>query len=369
MSSAKSTVTEILDLADIKINGSRPWDLQVHNEDFYDRVLAQGEIGFGESYMDGWWDCDQIDQLVTKIIRSDIKKHAVKKVLPHAIRARLFNTQRKSKAFDIGEQHYDIGNDLYERMLDGRMVYTCGYWKDTDSLDVAQEQKLDLTCRKIGLKPGMHVLDIGCGWGSFAKFAAEKYGVRVTGVTVSKEQVDLGNEICRDLPVEIILQDYRDMEGKYDRIVSLGMFEHVGYKNYDTFMKIAQRCLKDDGLFLLHTIGGNRSARSIGPWMNKYIFPNAMLPSVVQISKAIEGRFIMEDWHNFGSYYDKTLMAWFENFNRWWPEIKDKYGDRFYRMWKFYLLTCAGSSRSREIQLWQIVLSKKGVPGGYTPIR
>jgi cyclopropane-fatty-acyl-phospholipid synthase len=254
-------------------------------------------------------------------------------------------------------------------MLDTRMVYSCGYWKNATTLDAAQEAKLDLICKKIGLKKGMRVLDIGCGWGSFAKFAAERFKVSVVGVTVSKEQVTLAREFCKDLPVEIRLQDYRKMKESFDRIVSVGMFEHVGYKNYRTFFQVAHRCLKDGGLFLLHTIGGNFSVKGTDPWINKYIFPNSMLPSVAQISAAIESRFILEDWHGFGTDYDKTLMTWMQNFNTHWAELKQQHSERFYRMWKYYLLSSAGSFRARRNQLWQIVLSKHGVPGGYTSIR
>jgi cyclopropane-fatty-acyl-phospholipid synthase len=250
-------------------------------------------------------------------------------------------------------------------MLDKRMVYTCGYWKDAKTLDEAQEAKLDLTCKKLNLKPGMKVLDIGCGWGSFAKYAAEKYKVKVVGITVSKEQAVLAKALCKGLPIEIRLQDYRDLNEKFDRIVSLGMFEHVGYKNYKTYMKVVHRCLKDDGLFLLHTIGGNKSVKSTDPWIDKYIFPNSMLPSIKQMGDAIEDYFVMEDWHNFSADYDKTLMAWYNNFENSWNKLKDDYDERFHRMWRYYLLACAGTFRARKSQLWQIVLSKDGIKEGY----
>ena len=361
---------EILDLADVKINGDRPWDIQVTNEDFYARVLRGGSLALGESYVDGWWEATSLDQFFNKILLANLnKKVANLSTLGYVLAAKIFNKQNISRAFEVGEKHYDLGNDLYRAMLDSRVVYTCGYWKKANNLDEAQEAKLDLVCRKIGLKPGQRVLDIGCGWGSFAKFAAEKYGASVVGITVSKEQLDLANECCKALPVEIRLQDYREINEKFDHIVSLGMFEHVGYKNYRTYMEVADRCLKNGGMFLLHTIGGNISAHATEPWIEKYIFPNSMLPSVAQISKAAEGLFVMEDWHNFGEDYDKTLMAWFANFDTHWPELKSKYGERFYRMWKYYLLSCAGSFRSRRNQLWQIVFSKDGVKGGYNSIR
>jgi cyclopropane-fatty-acyl-phospholipid synthase len=367
----KNTLEKILSLAGIRINGNNPWDITVHNEKFYRRVLSQGSLGLGESYMDGWWDCEKLDELFFRILRSQIEGNVRQnwRLLFEVLLAKLFNMQSKSKAFQIGEKHYDLGNELFENMLDKRMVYSCAYWKDAHTLDEAQEKKLDLICQKLGLKPGMRVLDIGCGWGSFAKYAAEKYEVTVTGITVSKEQVEFGKIFCQGFPVEIRLQDYRDVNDQFDHIVSLGMIEHVGYKNYRAYMKVAHHCLKDKGLFLLHTIGGNKSVTSTDLWINKYIFPNGMLPSIKQIGAAIEGLFVMEDWHNLSVDYEKTLMAWYRNFDNNWHNIKSNYDERFYRIWKYYLLSCAGAFRARGNQLWQIVLSQKGVLGGYKSIR
>ncbi|MCL0096872.1 cyclopropane fatty acyl phospholipid synthase [Thermodesulfovibrionales bacterium] len=365
-----SKAEHMLSLADIKIGGNRPWDIQIHNKKFYARVMAEGSLGLGESYVDGWWDCNRLDEFIYKILRAELNV----RIRPLAdffkvLIAKLFNLQRPSRAFQIGQRHYDIGNDLYQSMLDKRLIYSCAYWKNASTLDEAQEAKLDLVCRKLKLQPGMRVLDIGCGFGGTAKFAAERYGVEVVGITVSKEQAKFGKRLCRKLPVEIHLQDYRNIEGVFDRILSVGMFEHVGHKNYATYMRVVSRCLKRDGLFLLHTIGGNRSGVKIEPWLERYIFPNSMLPSAKQICTAIEGLFVIEDWHNFGADYDKTLMHWFRNFHENWNDLKESYGERFYRMWKYYLLSCAGSFRARINQLWQIVLSPKGIPGGYSAPR
>jgi cyclopropane-fatty-acyl-phospholipid synthase len=371
MSYTKQKLTKLLDQADVQINGSRPGDIVVHDERFYRKVATGGSLALGESYMDGWWDCNNLDIFFYKVLKAKLNS-TVKNFwqdLIVKVANKIFNYQSKTRAFIVGEKHYDLGNDLYEGMLDKRLVYTCGYWSGKNSLDEAQEAKLDLVCRKIGLKPGMTVLDIGCGWGSFAKFAAERYGAHVTGITISKEQVVLAKERCSGLPVEILLQDYRDTTGQYDVIISLGMFEHVGIKNYRTYMEVAARCLKPDGLFLLHTIGSGESGIASDPWLDKYIFPNGVLPTVSQISASFESLFVMEDWHNFGPDYDKTLMAWYNNFVQSWPKIKSKYNDRFYRMWSYYLLCCAGSFRARNIQLWQVVLSKNGVEGGYKSIR
>ncbi|HTM68783.1 MAG TPA: cyclopropane fatty acyl phospholipid synthase [Candidatus Binatia bacterium] len=367
----KAIVKGLLARADIAVDGSRPWDIRVRDDRFYGRALFERNLGIGESYMDDWVRCDRWDEFMARLLRSDLRKNLPLSWSEAAFVARsaVMNLGAKHRAFHVGEAHYDIGDDLYERMLDRSMTYTCAYWKDAADLEAAQEAKLDLVCRKIGLEPGMRVLDIGCGWGSFAKFAASRYGASVVGITVSKAQLASANRSCMGLPAAFKLQDYRDVSGKFDRIVSLGMFEHVFHKNYRTFMETAHRVLKADGLFLLHTIGGNVSETSMDPWIHKYIFPNAMLPSIAQIGRSIEGLFVMEDWHNFGPDYDRTLMAWHANFSRHWPELAQAYGERFRRMWEYYLLTCAGSFRARANNLWQIVLSKGGVPGGYASLR
>ena len=361
---SETIIRDLLNLVGIEVNGKNPWDLQVHDQRFYDRVLRGSSLGLGESYVEGWWESDSIDEFVSRALKADLDKKVKGdwKIALFVLRSRLINLQAPSRAFEVGEHHYDLGNDLYCAMLDRRLNYTCGYWKNAATLDEAQEAKLDLVCRKIGMKPGMSVLELGCGWGSFAKFAAEKYGARVLGVTVSKEQVALGMELCRGLPVELRLQDYREVQGKFDAVISIGVMEHVGYKNYRTYMQVVDRCLKDDGIAFIHTIGGNESTTIGETWSEKYIFPNSMLPSISQLGAAMENIFVMEDWHNIGPHYDKTLMAWHANFVAAWPGLKQKYGDRFYRMWRYYLLTSAGAFRSRNQQLWQIVLTRQGTP-------
>ncbi len=317
--------------------------------------------------MDGWWSCAALDQLFDRLLsaRLDKKVKNERRILAAALSAKIMNAQSRSKAYIIGKRHYDIGNRLFSFMLDKRMNYSCGYWEKATTIDGAQKAKLDLICKKLLLKPGMTVLDIGCGWGGFAKWAAEKYAVKVLGITVSHEQVKFARDFCKAFDVKIELQDYRELKGEFDRIVSIGMFEHVGPKNYPTFMKVVRHCLKADGLFLLHTIAANTSVYSMDPWISKYIFPNSILPSAQQIFEASEGILILEDWHSFGQYYDQTLMAWHQNFTRNWDKVKDMYDNRFYRMWTYYLLSCAGAFRSRRNQLWQMVFSIKGQRGGY----
>jgi cyclopropane-fatty-acyl-phospholipid synthase len=370
-----SEIDRLLEGTGIVLNGPNPWDPKIHNEKTIARVLRSSNLGLGEAYMDGWWDVEDVPDFFYRILSKGIT-HDSLLTLPLVlswIKARFLNLQSSSRSKEVAEAHYDIGNDLYKAMLDSRMTYTCGYWSGNpkaQNLEEAQEAKLDLVCKKLHLKGGERILDIGCGWGSFAKFAAEKYGVSVVGVTVSGEQVDLAREMCAGLPIEIRLEDYRvTSDGPYDHIVSLGMFEHVGYKNYRTYMKKVNTLLKDDGIFLLHTIGQLVSSTSGEPWLNKYIFPNGMLPSVSQIGKSVEHLFVVEDWHNFGADYDRTLLEWFKNFDKAYPSLKDKYDERFYRMWKYYLLMLAGVFRARQNVLWQIVLTKKGVRGGYQSIR
>ena len=244
------------------------------------------------------------------------------------------------------------------------MQYSCGYWKDAETLETAQEAKLDLICRKLALEPGMTLLDIGCGWGGMAEFAARRYGVSVVGITISKEQQQLASERCKGLDVDIRLQDYRDLRQQFDRVVSVGMFEHVGPRNYDTFFRIVKKVIAEDGLFLLHTIGSLQTNLHTNAWIEKYIFPNGCLPSMLQIAQSIEGLFVAEDWHNFGPDYDQTLMAWERRFRASWPALEENYSETFYRMFRYYLLSCAGGFRARGIQLWQILLSPNGVPGG-----
>jgi cyclopropane-fatty-acyl-phospholipid synthase len=368
---ARAVIQNLLSEAGITVNGNQPWDIQVHNDQFFSQALTGGSLQVGESYIAKWWDCLKLDEFFSRVLRHSVdgKLPLNWKELMSVTWNRLVNFQTIRRSFlDVGS-HYNLGNKLFSKMLDQRLMYTCAYWKDARTLDEAQEKKLELTCRKLYLQPGMYILDVGCGWGGFAKFAAERYGVHVTGITLSEEQARYAKHDCAGLPVDIQLLDYRKISGWYDRIVSLGMFEHVGYKNYRTYMQIAHDHLQDDGLFLLHTIGNNVSNMYTDPWLHRYIFPNSLLPSIAQIGKAAERLFVVEDWHNFSADYDKTLMAWHHNFVSHWSELQDDYDEKFYRTWTYYLLCCAGSFRSRKNQLWQIVFSRNGTPGGYTSVR
>ncbi|MEG0866386.1 MAG: cyclopropane fatty acyl phospholipid synthase [Hafnia sp.] len=357
---------EMLSQAGITINGNQPQDIRVKNPEFFHRVLQEGSLGLGESYMDGWWECDRLDIFFQRILAAELDTHLPKHFsdIVRIASARIFNYQTRKRAWIVGKEHYDLGNDLFSRMLDPYMQYSCAYWKDAETLEQAQQAKLRMICEKLQLKPGMKLLDIGCGWGGLAQFAAQEYGVSVQGVTISAEQQKMAQDRCAGLDVKILLQDYRDLDEQFDRIVSVGMFEHVGPKNYRTYFEVVAKNLKPDGLFLLHTIGSNQTDLNVDPWINNYIFPNGCLPSVAHIASKSEDLFVLEDWHNFGCDYDRTLMAWYDAFQQSWPEIKDNYSDRFYRMFTYYLNACAGAFRARNIQLWQVLLSPKGVEGG-----
>ncbi|MEW8510685.1 MAG: cyclopropane fatty acyl phospholipid synthase [Candidatus Thiodiazotropha sp.] len=366
-------LVDLLEKADVRFNGNRPWDIQVNDKALYRCILTQGSLGFGEAYMHGYWGCHALDQLFTRLMAAGIDEQIAGwfklAMLIELCRRYLFNLQSIKRAFLVGKQHYDIGNDVFAAMLDSSMSYSCGYWESADILEQAQRDKLDLICRKLQLQAGQRLLDIGCGWGGLMQYAAENYGVSAVGVTISKAQQQLARERCKNLPVKVELQDYRRMTGSFDKVVSVGMFEHVGHKNYCTYFKTVRRLLVDNGLFLMQTIGQRKTVKSLDPWIDKYIFPNGKLPSASEITKSTEAVFLIEDWHNFGVDYDRTLMAWWQNFDRAWPELKKRYDERFYRMWKYYLHSCAGFFRSRQGQLWQLVMNKRQYEGVYRSVR
>ena len=364
--SLKQRATTLLEHAGIHLDGDAPTDIRVHDDGLYARVFAHGSLGLGEAYMDGWWDVEDLPGMFTLLLRSHVDQElkTLDTLLAH-LKARFINLQRGDHAYEIGRAHYDLGNDLFQAMLGKRLVYSCGYWAQANELDEAQEAKLDLVCRKLRLQPGQRVLDIGCGWGEALKFAAERYGVQGVGVTVSQEQAEFARELCAGLPVEIRLQDYRELDERFDAIFSIGMFEHVGALNYRTYFEVARRCLAPDGLFVLHSIGSNGAPSRPDPWIEKYIFPNSMIPCAQQVAEALQDLFVVEDWHNFGADYDRTLTAWRANFDAAWPRLAANYDDRFRRMWHFYLSVSAAVFRSRRDQLWQLTLSPEGVPGGY----
>ena len=374
-SRSQKLIEPIFREAGIRINGSEPWDMIIHDARFFDRFVRDGTMGAGESYMDGWWDCERIDELTARVLSSelsDVFARNWKLRLDH-LKKVLLDRQRGRRSMAVAERHYDLGNEFFARMLGPTMAYSCAYWRDADNLDEAQRNKMDLCCRKLELKEGDRLLDVGCGWGSMMKYAAENYGCEVIGITISKQQCEYAERISKDLPVEVRLLNYRDARpgdlGTFDKVVSIGMFEHVGKPNYRSFMQFIDRVLAPDGLFLLHTIG--RIADVQDRWIGRYIFPNSYLPELRDLADAIANIFVLEDLQNIGANYDKTMLAWHRNFEQFAKEGLAEENPRFYRMWRYYLLTGAGSFRLRKKRaaVWQLVLSKGGVPLGYAAPR
>jgi cyclopropane-fatty-acyl-phospholipid synthase len=365
MSRAETVITDLLQKADIRINGDRPWDIQVNDSRFFHRVLTSGTLGFGESYMDDWWDCDAVDEMCCRAIRARLDRYFIFSLpnLSAVVSAFLVNQQTRRRARKVGREHYDLSNDFFEAMLDPNMQYSCALFAEGDDLAAAQLRKLDWICERLQLQPDLRLLDIGCGWGGLARHAARHYGCEVVGVTISREQFRYAQDWCRELAVDIQLRDYRDVTGRFDRIVSVGMVEHVGHKNYRSYMRAARRLLTDDGIFLCNGIAANQSHLHADPWIKRYIFPNSLLPSAARLARAAEGLFVIDDLQNIGPNYDPTLLAWEENFRNAWPRFADRYGERFRRMWRFYLLSCAGAFRARNLQVFSIRLLTEEAAG------
>lgn len=359
----------------IEIGGSRPWDIEINNTRLFRRVARDGSLGLGETYMEGWWDCPSLDQFFSRLLTMQLPWIATYNPVAiwTFIKSRLSNQEPRHRVFETGD-HYDLGNDLYAAMLGPTMTYSCGYFKGMPTLDVAQTAKFELICRKLELRKGESVLDIGCGWGGLAHHAATNYGARVVGLTVSKKQAALVHERCAGLPVKARLQDYRDVNELFDHVVSVGMFEHVGSKNHRAYMDAVKRCLRPGGVSLLHTIGSvDMLLKASDPWLRKYIFPLGEIPTQRQIEKSTAGLFEIQDTHEFGTYYDLTLMAWHRNFEAAWGNLRPNYEDRvngqFKRMWDYYLLSCAGMFRARTLHLWQIVLTHPHKRQDYITVR
>jgi len=368
--SFKHLITNTFAAAGVRIDGDRPWDIRVNTDRFFQRA-ARGPLGLGESYMDGDWDVESLDALFRNIISSDLAGSAISKInmIRLALRARLSNLQTRKRSRAVVETHYDLDHRMYEKFLGPYNQYTCCFFDGTDDLEEAEIIKLEMLCNKLEITATDKVLDIGCGWGGFAKYAASHHGCEITGITLSKEQAAYAREYTAGLPVEIIVSDYRDLSvslgRKFDKILICGMIEHVGYKNYRKLMKIVSGFLQDRGLVLLHTIGNTQETSVTDPWIEKYIFRNSMIPSMRQLIGACRGLFVMHDWENYGHYYSKTLSAWQQNFERNWDAIKAlqskrAFDERFRRMWNYYLLASKAAFDVESLLLWQIVMSKVG---------
>jgi len=374
-SSLKTAVVQSLADADINIGGSRPWDITVYDDRMYAALAKSGSLGAGESYMNGWWDCNALDQMAERYLRTDstsrIAGGHVRNLL-EKLRATWIDLQCGLGSREIARVHYDLPFDLFESMLGPTMNYSCAYWRDANELTSAQNAKMHLICRKLGLQPGMRVLDVGCGWGGLIEFAAREYSCTMVGITVSAEQAQYAREKC-NVRSEIHLMDYRDLRpdsfGTFDVITSIGMLEHVGPRNYARYFDKMRRLLRPNGLLLVQSFGRERS-QPVDRWINRYIFPNSYVPSGPELLAATHNRFIVEDWHNFGADYDRTLLEWHANFEQWATDKWKKTDPTRYRMWRYYLLTFAAGFRVRDrVQLWQLVLSPNGVPKGYNSLR
>lgn len=366
----RSLLANLLDGTGVGIDGDRPWDITVNRQRFYRRVL-RGSIGIGESYMDGDWDCPALDELFRRVLAAG-KSHSpllrAARVFKD-LQARLTNLQTRIRSQAVAEEHYDLDQRMYALFLGPWNQYSCCFFDGTDDLERAELLKLEMLCDKLEISAGDRVLDIGCGWGGFARYAASTRGCHVTGITLSDEQLGYAIEYTRGLPVKIRKLDYRDLPESglepFDKITSVGMIEHVGYKNYRRFMDIVHRMLKPGGLFLLHTIGNSEKTTVADPWIEKYIFRNSMIPAMSQLAQAAQGLFVVESWENYGHYYVPTLQAWHDRFNANWEKIKALDGgrpfdDRFRRMWNYYLMSGKAAFNAELLHLWQLVMTRRG---------
>ena len=362
---ATRLLSNILDEAGVTLDGPEPWDPQLNDPRAVRRMIGGGSLGIGEAYMDGEWDCDRLDELARRIMLVDGVDRLLagwRKAL-HLVYDKLVNRQNQQRATAVAELHYNLDARFFEQILGESMVYSCAYWRDADSLTEAQLAKLDLVCRKLDLQPNDRLLDIGCGWGSLANHAAEHYGCEVVGVSIAAEQVAFAKERFTNPKIRFVCDDYRSLPEydlkPFDKIASVGMFEHVGTRNYETFMNIVDKQLRTGGRFLLHTILG----KGQDPWLTKYIFPNGVLCDLQTIMKSVPTSLVLEDLQNLRSDYGKTLHAWYDNLNAAREVDERLQDDRFYRMWRFYLLTSVGGfTAGSRLQVDQMLFTKGGAP-------
>lgn len=278
-----------------------------------------------------------------------------------------WNKQTMLQSMIVAKVHYSLSPKLWECMLGPTMNYTCGYWKsDTKTLEEAQINKMDLVARKLKLKPGMKVLDLGCGWGSAAQYMASKYKVSVVAYSITKEQIEYAKKKCEGLDVTFVCDDYRNATGTYDAIYSIGLYEHIGHTNGPAYFEVVDRCLTDEGVALVQTtVGADNEIRTCR-WSDKYIFPGGEFPYSHELLTA-SARFdlVTEDLHSFGHSYVKTCRAWYDNFNRHWNgELEPQFGHlvdgKFYRMWNFYLAAGVAHYATRMAQLVQFTFTRLG---------
>ncbi len=365
----KPLFESLLEGTGVRVDGDRPWDIRVNRDRLYRRTL-RGSLGIGESYIDGDWDCAALDQLFRRVLSANTQKNPLIRAARawRGLQARVMNLQTRERSRAVAEEHYDIDHRMYALFLGPWNQYTCCFFDGTDDLGRAEVIKLELLCDKLELKAGDRLLDIGCGWGGFAKYAAETRGCEVTGISLSEEQIRYAAEYTRGLPVAIRRLDYRDLPGSglapFDKISIVGMIEHVGYKNYGRIFGVVHQMLKPDGLFLLHTIGNCEKTSVVDPWIEKYIFRNSMAPAMSQLADAAEGRFAVEDWENYGHFYVPTLQAWYDRFNANWDRIRAlktarPFDERFRRLWNYYLMSSKAAFDVEQLHLWQVVMTRR----------
>ena len=351
--------------------------LVVHNERFYRRALFGGDIGMGEAFMDGDWSSPDLVALVRLAVRnlneveSGNKLFSALSSIADSIRHRLRGNTMSGSRRNIS-YHYDLGNDFYRLFLDPTMAYSCACYRTPgDSLEQAQLNKYESICNKLDLRASDHLLEIGTGWGGFAAYAARKYGCRITTTTISRQQHDYAKELFAGLGapgerITLLLEDYRNLRGQFDKIVSIEMFEAVGLRFYDTYFRACDRLLKSDGTMVLQTITMNEQKfpvyRKRCDWIQKYIFPGSELASVAEILRSLGRCTRLSLFHaeDIGLHYAETLRHWRERFLLHTEEVKAQgFDERFLRMWEYYLSYCEGAFRERHIGDMQLVLTKQ----------
>lgn len=356
-----------------KAGSGLPLHLQIHNPNTYDRILAFGTLGFCEAYMEGWWDeaNNNLIELIGLFYRSNVYAKARDKV---TIALALKVIQQRLRTLPVliqnsrrnVQHHYDLGNDFYQLFLDPTLTYSCGYRvHETDSLEQMQLQKYDLICRKLALKPGETLIDIGCGWGGMLIYAAERYGVSGTGITLSVEQAKLAQERIEQRgltdKIKIVIADYREIKGQYDKFVSIGMFEHVGKGNFATFMQKAADLLTPNGVGMLHTIVTQSQERN-GAWVDKYIFPGGYAPQLHELTHELwAAKLKVAHCENLKPHYAETLKRWAQNFTGNRDRItalSETYDERFLRMWYLYLQSFEASFRYGGLHVYQLLFFK-----------
>ena len=349
--------------------------ITVRNPSFYSSVAFAGSVGAGEAYFQGDWDCDNLTALVRLLlvnreVLDQMDGGLGKLMLPVNRMLHWINRNtRKGSRRNIAA-HYDLGNDLFEVMLDDSMMYSSAIYDEHNTrLEQAALNKLDRICKKLELTEHDHLLEIGSGWGGFAMYAAQHYGCRVTTTTISEQQYNLANQRIRQAGLQekitLLKQDYRDLQGQYDKMVSIEMIEAIGQENLDTYFRQCSRLLKEDGMFLLQaiTIADQRYQQALREvdYIQKYIFPGGSLPSVTAMANAITRSSNMRITHleDIGPHYAKTLRHWRERFFQHESHIRELgYNDRFIRLWEFYLCYCEGGFEERAIGTVQLLLSK-----------